>query len=86
MPAPTTKAPADGYLVSVRTAHSETPLRILVTPTSAKGPAGHPVFHDTDGRLLVEIAPDGTCRHLLRRGLYPAALHALAPDHEMSCP
>ncbi|MGW7441964.1 DUF6296 family protein [Kitasatospora sp. NPDC054795] len=83
---PTTDAPAHGYLLSVRSAGTETLLRIPVTPTGARGPAGYPVFRDIEGRLRVEIAPDGTCRHLIRRGLYPAALDVLAAEHEPACP
>ncbi|MFB8305186.1 DUF6296 family protein [Kitasatospora purpeofusca] len=57
-----------------------------MTPTRATGPAGYPVFRDAEGRLLVEIAPDGTCRPLIRRGLYPAVLRALAPESGTTCP
>ncbi|MFB7676576.1 DUF6296 family protein [Kitasatospora purpeofusca] len=86
MPAPTTNTPGDGYLLSVRAADSEALLSIPVTPTSATGPAGYPVFRDAEGRLVVEIAPDGTCRPLIRRGLYPAVVRALATGSGTACP
>ncbi|GAA2744147.1 MULTISPECIES: DUF6296 family protein [Kitasatospora] len=78
--ATTVPVTGSGYLLWVRLGDGAAPLRVPVAPTGTAGPAGYPVFRDPEGRLTVEIAPDGRCRLLARRGLLPAAIHAFAAD------
>ncbi|MEW1914075.1 DUF6296 family protein [Kitasatospora sp. NPDC085895] len=49
---------------------------IVVTATSRTGPAGHPVYTDESGRMLVEINEHGTARLLTPTPLHHGPLHA----------
>ncbi|MDH6117704.1 DUF6296 family protein [Kitasatospora sp. GAS204B] len=65
----------DGPLYELVFAHAETDAAtsepydvVLVRPTGARGPAGHPVYGDATGIVRAEISDQGEVRMLLSGG------------------